>query len=347
MSARKTLYLLLLLFAGYLAVYVIPLGFRPLVMPDETRYAEIPREMLVSGNFIVPRLAGVRYFEKPVMGHWINAFFINTAGSNAFAVRISSALSAAFSALLVSLLLLRFGDKERRSSAALAPAVFLTGFGVFMIGIYSCLDGMFAMFLTATLVSFFAAYRESGRRQRLFLLLTGLFCGCAFLTKGFVAFAFTGVVVTPFLLWECQWKKLFTMAWWPLAAVLAVSAPWCIAVHLHEPDFWHYFVVIEHLHRFSSSDAQHAEPVWYYIPMLLEGMVPWLFILPAAIRGLAAEDSEKHLPEFGDFNALVEKHAGENRIVLILKQNTYNQYASLLAKPLSTSAENGFIFVRY
>jgi hypothetical protein len=63
--------------------------------------------------------------------------------------------------------------------------------------------------------------------------------------------------------------------------------------------------------------------------------------------GLAAGDSTKHLPEFADFNALAEKHAGENRVVLLLKQNTFNQYASQLAKPLSASAANGFIFARY
>jgi len=555
MTARKTLLIILLLLAGYLAVYVLPLGSRPLVMPDETRYAEIPREMLASHDFIVPRLAGLRYFEKPVMGHWINAFFIHLAGKNAFAVRISSAISAAISALIVSLLLFHSGDKSRRSSVWLTPAVFLTGFSVFVIGIYSCLDGIFAKFLTGTLVSFFAAYRESGRQHYMFLLLSGAFCGCAFLTKGFVAFAFIGVVAAPFLLWERQWKKLFTMAWLPLAAIVAVAAPWCIAIHLREPDFWHYFVVIEHLHRFSSSDAQHAEPVWYYVPMLLEGMVPWIFILPAAIRGLAAnrlkdplvrfalcwfvfpfifftlsdgklgtyllpifpafailtvfglqkyfadnrlkgfvigtvllsvviaaaagafffipsslwasrctllcspaafkttvlgaaavwsilaayaglksrlkpesrvfiiaagtavflstlhfsssvllperktpvrfleshqteimqntllvsdsymapsicwvyerkdvyilryggelaygleaEDSEKHLAEFADFNELVKKHAGENRVVLFLKQNTYKQYAEMLAEPASVDAENGFVFVRY
>jgi 4-amino-4-deoxy-L-arabinose transferase len=108
----------------------------------------------------------------------------------------------------------------------------------------------------------------------------------AFLTKGFVVFAVMGVTVLPFLVWERRFKDLPGLAWLPALVVMIVSLPWAVAVYLREPDFWHYFVVVEHLHRFASQDAQHAEPVWYYIPILLGGMLPWLFVTPAAFSGL-------------------------------------------------------------
>jgi 4-amino-4-deoxy-L-arabinose transferase len=146
---------------------------------------------------------------------------------------------------------------------------------------------MFALFVSGTLISFFAAYSEQGRRRSLFLLAVGAFCGAAFQTKGFIAFMFAGVVIVPFLMWERRWNDMLTMAWIPIITVVAVSLPWGIAVHLREPDFWHYFVVVEHLHRFASSDAQHAEPVWYYLPMLLEGLAPWIFLMSAAGVGIA------------------------------------------------------------
>ena len=90
----------------YLVVYILPLDLRPLMIPDETRYAEIPREMLKSGDWIVPRLNGLRYFEKPPMGYWLNAMSISLFGENGFAVRLSSALAAGLTALLAGILLL-------------------------------------------------------------------------------------------------------------------------------------------------------------------------------------------------------------------------------------------------
>jgi 4-amino-4-deoxy-L-arabinose transferase len=79
----------LLLF--FLLAYLLPLGARDLVLPDETRYAEIPREMIAGGDWIVPRLNGLRYFEKPVLGDWVHAAGQLVFGENNFAVRLPSA----------------------------------------------------------------------------------------------------------------------------------------------------------------------------------------------------------------------------------------------------------------
>jgi 4-amino-4-deoxy-L-arabinose transferase len=83
----------------FLLLYLLPLGARPVVIPDEARYAEIPREMLASRDWVVPRLDGLRYFEKPVLGYWLNALSTALFGQNAFAMRLPSAVSTGLSAL--------------------------------------------------------------------------------------------------------------------------------------------------------------------------------------------------------------------------------------------------------
>lgn len=113
MHTQKQAVVLLLLF--FLVLYILPLGVRDLIVPDETRYAEIPREMIADGDWVAPHLNGLRYFEKPVLGYWVHAGSILLFGENNFAVRLPSALAVGLSALLIYMLICRVGgngDKE-------------------------------------------------------------------------------------------------------------------------------------------------------------------------------------------------------------------------------------------
>ena len=82
---------MLLVILAYIVIYLLPLGLRPLSTPDETRYGEIPREMIQTGDWAVPHLVGLRYFEKPPLGYWLNAISISVFGENNFAIRLPTA----------------------------------------------------------------------------------------------------------------------------------------------------------------------------------------------------------------------------------------------------------------
>ena len=122
------------------------------------------------------------------------------------------------------------------------------------------------------------------------LVLCGVSAGLGFMTKGFIAWALPGLAAVAWLLWTGRYKALLWLPWIPLAAMAATVAPWAYEIHRAEPDFWHYFVVVEHLQRFKSSEAtQHPEPCWYYLPILLGALFPALFtVLHGAAAGKAA-----------------------------------------------------------
>ena len=271
----------------FILLYILPLGIRPIIIPDESRYAEIPREMIASGDWIVPRLNGLRYFEKPVMGYWLNALSIKLFGENAFAVRFPSAAATGLSAFMVFLLIRRFSGEI--AAATLAALIFLTSFIVFGIGTFNILDSMLAVFVTASMTSFFFAHDTDSlkkKKKNVYLLLFGIFCGIAFLTKGFLAFAIPVVAIVPFMIWEGRFKELFTICWLPIIAAVLVVIPWAVMVHFKAPDFWNFFVWNEHIKRFVSSGAQHHESFWYYVYLFPAAALPWSFLFPSAILGL-------------------------------------------------------------
>jgi len=274
------------LLVGYFLVYIGPLPFRPLYLPDETRYAEIPREMLATGDWIVPRLNGLRYFEKPVFGYWVTALSILCFGENRFAVRLPSALATGVSAMLIFFILRRF---HHVSSALLGTAIFLTSLLVYILGVFNLLDAMFSLFVTASLVCFYFAYQVGGDRERIvWLAAFAVACGLGFLTKGFLAFAIPAVTIGPFLLWQKCPKDLFTLSWIPLLVALIIILPWAIMVHLREPDYWRYFIFVEHFRRFFAADSSslHPLPFWIFLPCLIGGATPWTFAAMPSMKGL-------------------------------------------------------------
>lgn len=267
----------------YVFLYLIPLNLRPLWIPDETRYAEISREMIASGNWVVPHLMGLRYFEKPIAGYWFNSISQLLFGDNPFSVRFAQAFFTGLSALLIYWFAMRLWRERRRAVAAVL--IYLSSLLVLGVGTDAVLDSIFTFWMNLAMVTFYLAYSAETVRGRVWSYVAlGAACGMGFLTKGFIALAVPVVVAVPFMLHQRRFMEL--VKYGPIAIVVAtlISLPWSLRINTLDPDFWRYFFWVQHIKRFAGNHAQHAQPFWYYLPMLIIGILPWTGLVPTALR---------------------------------------------------------------
>ena len=269
--------------AFFALAYLAPLNGGGLWHPDETRYAEISREMVSSGDWVVPRLLGIRYFEKPVAGYWINSLSQMLLGESNFSVRFGSALCTGLSAVLVYCLAMLLWSE--RATALAAALIYLSMLLVAGLGTYSVLDPMLTLWMAAALLCSQLCLRAGTRQGRggAYILL-GLACGMGFLTKGFVALAVPAAASLPVFIRQRRFTELLCYGPLAVASAALISLPWSLLIAWREPDYWRYFFWEEHIRRFAGENAQHSEPFWFYLPCLLAGSVPWLGLVPDALR---------------------------------------------------------------
>ncbi|KAF1028683.1 MAG: Undecaprenyl phosphate-alpha-4-amino-4-deoxy-L-arabinose arabinosyl transferase [Pseudomonas sp.] len=280
MIRRWALPLLLLAFGVF---YLIPLTTHGLWIPDETRYAQISQEMLLSGKWASPHFMGIRYFEKPAAGYWMIALGQAIFGQNLFGVRFASALSTGLSIVLVYLVARRLWNDPRKS--LVSAVLYMSFVAVAFLGGYANLDPQFTFWVNLTGVALWFCFDSATTGGRLWSwALLGFACGMGFMTKGFLAWLLPVLIALPFALLQKHFAQLLRFGLVAVAVAILVSLPWALMVNAQEPDYWNFFFWHEHIQRFAGEDAQHAEPWWYYLPLMIAFSLPWVALLPSTIK---------------------------------------------------------------
>jgi len=289
----KALSALLLAWCGLLlAGLAFQLGGYPLLDPDEGRNAEVAREMVATGDYLVPRLDGLPYLDKPVLFFAADAFAMRLLGANEFAARLPSLLFALATAGLIAAFAARLFGRESAwiagTAAAATPLVVVFSRTVIF-------DSMLTFFLTLALVAFYQAIESAtdsaGRRAALgWSVLAWGGMGLGVLTKGPVALAVPLLVAVPYALWRGGGRDRR-----PLRAVapflgpallLALVLPWIWAMSRQVPEFLHYALVSETWRRMTTDQFERTGPLWFFVPCLLLGALPWSFVALGARRQL-------------------------------------------------------------
>ncbi|MBI3285984.1 MAG: glycosyltransferase family 39 protein [Burkholderiales bacterium] len=275
------------LLAVFFATY--GLGSYAILDNNEGLYAEIPREMLRSGDWrhwIIPHLNGLAYMEKPPLLYWLTAISFSLFGESEWSARLVPALAS----LSCVAMLLRFSTRLRRMQAGrLAAAMFVSGLGVTAMS----RTLMFDMLLTALLTAaFMSGYVFCTTRQKTALYWSFSMLALALLAKGFVALVLFCAVLGGYLLTQATSPKDFIcrltmwLDWRGISLFLFIAAPWHIVATLTEPLFAWFYFINEHVLRFLGKREPHdyyAGAWWYYLPRMLVYLFPWSFFLPVLL----------------------------------------------------------------
>ena len=277
---RRGAFALALVFA---LIWFANLDYRRLVHPDEGRYAEIPREMTVTGDWLTPRLNGIKYFEKPALQYWITAATYEAFGVHHWSARLWPALAGFLNVLFIGYVGYRLGGPKLGfySAAVLGGCVW----PVLNAHILT-LDTGLTLWMNVGFGGFLLAQHAGAARERrgwMWMAWAGL--ALATLSKGLIGIVLPGAALVAYTLatrdWAL-WRRLHLVS--GLAVFFAIAAPWFVAVSRANPEFFDFFFIHEHFTRFLTGEHRREGAWWYFLPIFVVGILPWLTVFFGTAR---------------------------------------------------------------
>jgi 4-amino-4-deoxy-L-arabinose transferase-like glycosyltransferase len=267
-----------LIAAALLVVWFSGIGVRKLQHPDEGRYAEIAREMAATGDWVTPRLNGLKYFEKPPFQYWVTAAAFKSFGVREWSARLVPSLAGLLAVAIVGMTAVRLDGPQ----AGVYAALVLAGcFWHVALSQLLTLDSVLSAWLAAVLCAFLLAQRDGLTRAacRNWMLVAYAAAAGATLTKGLVGLVIPAASLVLYTLATRDtgpWKRLHLLP--GLTVYLMLTAPWFLLVSRDNPEFAQFFFIHEHFQRFLTNEHRREGSWYYFVPLFLAGMLPWLLV---------------------------------------------------------------------
>jgi 4-amino-4-deoxy-L-arabinose transferase-like glycosyltransferase len=273
--------LILVLFCGVL--FGFRLGERALWCPAEGHYSEIAREMVVSGDYLTPRLVGIKYLEKPPLFYWLESANIKLFGLSEWSLRLWPAVFATMGCLAVYFAGSRlFG----RRVGLISSAVLATSSLWYVIGHVINLDMVVSTLITCALLCFLVgSVEQPGNKRRFAMWAFFAFSALATLTKGLIGIVIPAMVIGTWIAILGEWNILTTI-YLPsgISLFLLITAPWFVLISRANPDFLRSYLLDEHFQRYLTKPEGPFEEPWAFIPVLVLGMLPWAVFMLQSLR---------------------------------------------------------------
>jgi len=291
---RSKIFFLLLI---PLFLYISPLSLMPLMEPDEARYSDIPSLMNLTGDYITPHLNHVVYLEKPPLCYWATALLFKIFGENEFSSRLFVALCAWGCIFLVYRIGAFFHDEKTGLYSAGVLSTFLYHS---FLGKINILDMPLTFFVGLATWAGYRYFAEDCRRKG-WLYLLYLNGALAFLTKGLIGIVFPFAITILWLIISKRWHDILRL-FSPVGMIifLLISCPWIILVQKANKDFLWLFFIREHFLRYTMELSHRSQGIFFYVPIIIFGTLPWSAFLLKALKG----GVEKRIPLF----KVAEKH---------------------------------------
>ena len=278
---RTTILLLVLVLA---LVWFVPLGWRHLLPSDEGRYAEMAREMFLTGDWITPRYNGYKYFEKPPLQTWANALTFAWFGIGEWQARFYTALTG-----FAGVLLLGFtGARVFNAATGVFAAIVLATSPYWnLMGHFNTLDMGLSFWMELTLCALLLAQRPNlpTGQVRLWMWICWGSMALAMLSKGLVGLILPGAVLVLYTLivrdWAL-WKRLHLIG--GLILFFAIVTPWFVLVQQRNPEFLNFFFIVQQFKRYLTPEQNRPGAFYYFVPVMLVGFLPWLSVSVQSIR---------------------------------------------------------------